>query len=232
MLAVIENLRLFLETQRVGERMQVAMLVDEQALARALREKYRSQGEFADAHDQLLEDSIEKLFLVYLRLPPLSGPDVEELAQKYFGQMRALAATHASATNSPRTLPPAAVPTQPATPSTPSIAATTDPRTMPSTGMTKHTATIEVFTFTADEEQVLAAELQHLAIHRAGRLGPRTVRSFLFRYQLARLLLSSVGEKLEPAEVARCLASGHGPPTESEPGSELARRIVRQVSLR
>ena len=44
MLEVIENLRLFIETQGVGERMQAAMLVDETALRMALISKYRASG--------------------------------------------------------------------------------------------------------------------------------------------------------------------------------------------
>lgn len=234
MLAVIENLRLFLETPGVGQRMQVAMLVDDRTLAQALRAKYRGVDEVTEADDNLLEESIEKLFLVFLRLPPLSAPDVDELAQKYFGQMRTIAGSRTAA--SPVSGQPRAAVVRPADaglamnpPAPLSQPQATAPVSPELVATPKRAGVEEVFTFTPDEEQVLTAALRVLADHRAGRLGPRTVRSFLFRYQLARLLLSALDEKLEPSELARCLASGHG--AEPTIGSELARKIVRQVSL-
>jgi hypothetical protein len=75
-----------------------------------------------------------------------------------------------------------------------------------------------------------------------GNLGPRSIRAFLFRYQLARLLLNKLDIEWHPEPLARELAErvltarGGGtetaplPPSSSESGTEKLKRIVEQVS--
>lgn len=250
MLEVIENLRLFIETQGVGERMQVAMLVDETALRLALISKYRGYGAEAGTGGQLLEESVEKLFLAYLRLPPLTGDDLTEVADKYFGELRRQQGRKGVASS---TL------TEPNVPITvrPSLAGVAEGATAMATDLdfsgagkavaavvggdqrpaaqiaqaeVKVNSPIDVFTFSRDEEVVLRHELRALVELRGGRVGPRTVRSILFRYQLARLLLERVEQPFGVMELAAALVGAHGKaPVSSKEGP--AYRIVCQVCL-
>lgn len=217
MLEVIENLRLFIETQAVGERMQVAMLVDEKALALALATKYRDYGRGQDISAQLLEESVEKLFLVYLRLPPLMAEDLDELAEKYFAAIRGVRSPIAPSLGSPS----GALAVTKATGGT---------STPPTGGGDQKAPTPDTLTFSADEEIALRQEIRMLAKHRAGRVGPRTVRSIMFRYQLARLLLDAIGEDIGTAALAAALVRAHVASARDGDNGR-ARQIVDQVCL-
>jgi hypothetical protein len=62
--------------------------------------------------------------------------------------------------------------------------------------------------------------------------GPRAVRALIFRYQLARMLLTKLNHKVDPAELARAVAipvkpgEAYADPSASLPAVE---RIVQQV---
>lgn len=253
MLEVIENLRLFIETQGVGERMHVAMLVDESVLELALLTKYRAYGALPGTSRQLLEESVEKLFLAYLRLPPLTGDDLVDVADKYFGELRrqhgavSAATAFASATATAVVTPPragvveAVVMTREAlaplfgSPVVEAVAAVAGAmvgvrRPAESRAPERERSRVDAFSFTSEEEQALRQELRTLVEERGGRVGPRTVRSILFRYQLARLLLERMGHRLGAAELAAALVGAHGNSTGFAKDG-LAYRIVCQVCL-
>jgi hypothetical protein len=66
---------------------------------------------------------------------------------------------------------------------------------------------VKEIVFTEADEQALLAALPQLQAACAGfNLGPRSVRAFAFRYQLARLLLDQLKIDWTPVELAKTLA--------------------------
>jgi hypothetical protein len=81
MLELIESLRQFLEATGVAKRLQVMFLVEERALQGAILSKYRSLadrtfGETASRNTEVVNANIEKLFVTFLRLPPLTREEL------------------------------------------------------------------------------------------------------------------------------------------------------------
>ncbi len=95
--------------------------------------------------------------------------------------------------------------------------------------------------FSPDEERNVTEQLIHATGYAprpngagpdgaARRVGPRTVRSFLFRYQLARLLLARTERETSVEELAEALAAADLSQPPSIPDAQL-NRIAQQVSL-
>jgi hypothetical protein len=92
------------------------------------------------------------------------------------------------------------------------------------------------------EVSAVISVLEDDSMRLRGNLGPRSIRAFLFRYQLARLLLNKLHIEWQPEALARELAervlTARGgstetaplPPSSSDSGTEKLQRIVEQVS--
>lgn len=95
MLAVIEAVRVFLDDGKISEMLQVAMLADKDILSAEIERKYsrylvaRKSGmdddEFARFKKQLVEEELEKLFVLQFSLPPLSDSEMSAVAESIFG---------------------------------------------------------------------------------------------------------------------------------------------------
>jgi len=94
MLAVVESLRVLLDDKKVSERLKIAMLIDSRILGHAIARKYKHLADLENSTfktksairaicpKQLIEEQIEKLFLLSFQIPPLSEDEVESIAKK------------------------------------------------------------------------------------------------------------------------------------------------------
>jgi hypothetical protein len=94
-------------------------------------------------------------------------------------------------------------------------------------------------TLTEDEIKAILKALFDEGIKLRDHLGPRTVRAFLFRYQLARLILIKLHLPWNPSDLARGLATEFMvaaetkkplPPSGLSPDVVNLARIIDQVS--
>jgi hypothetical protein len=93
-----------------------------------------------------------------------------------------------------------------------------------------------------DEVSAVLSVLADDKVQLRGSLGPRSIRAFLFRYQLARLLLNKLEIEWQPEPLARELAeqvltrrggktgTAPLPPSPDDSGTEKLKRLVEQVS--
>ena len=240
MLEVMEGLKQFLESSAVRARLQVAMLVDEAALASAILEKYGNLAHESIAlrptPRQLVIENVEKLFVSYLRLPELGDGEVRDLTERIFANLRKdKAAQQRPAAPERDNQPDELRPTADASPKgsrAPGASVTSTPGTsaespqkpagvaeLPREQVAAKARELEAeldleIAFSDAEERQIAEELIGVVsgggdgsrIGEAARIGPRTVRSFLFRYQLARLMLNRTGAHRGVQELARTLA--------------------------
>ena len=72
MLEIVESLKLFLESRAMRETVQLFLICEEEALRRALADKYGGTT-------RALEENLQKLFIAHLRLPQLSSSEQEEV---------------------------------------------------------------------------------------------------------------------------------------------------------
>lgn len=77
MLHVVESIKLLLEDDSVRERVQVLILVEEELIKGAVRSKYQHlvSASVGLSEDRLVEETLQKIFLSWLRLPPLNGSE-------------------------------------------------------------------------------------------------------------------------------------------------------------
>jgi hypothetical protein len=213
MLELIESLKLLLEDPEISARVQVVMLVEESALEHAILQRYKHHtkvrpvrerrsgdplhGPSGPQTSRVVLETIEKLFIAHLRLPPLSTSELKEAMGVYVQQYplheqlttvqtaapqereAALAATGARAQTGPRSGPPVS----------------------DASGL-----------FTPDERAALIEAVELLVKQERGNsIGPRALRTFLTRYQLAKFLLAMRGASCTPqALVNSLLASETG----------------------
>jgi len=87
---------------------------------------------------------------------------------------------------------------------------------------------LSAMTFSKEEEEALSNALPLLTAKHVSACGPRTIRAFVFRYQLARLLLNRLKAAWEPGDLARGLADNT--PSSLTGLSEEVQRVINQVS--
>lgn len=217
---VIESIRLHVAEPALEDRVQILALVEEDVLRWAIRRKFRMLVAASASHRERIEqDTLEKLFLAHLRLPPIGEGDLRDAMERFIDGGSPRPATsaesrpggfHAVVRGLDDVLDMDAgvsvePPGQTKSPSKPG-------RVMRD-GSTPRVASVlrelrrEDRTFSEDERQALLAVVPIVARHRPGSVGPRTMRSFVFRYQFARLLLRHRGEAIAPVHLATALAS-------------------------
>jgi hypothetical protein len=249
LLSVVESIKVLVETPEISRRIQVAMLVEEDVLEQAILKKYQGMRETKDqvtempigfgwSNDRISRENMEKLFTAHLRLPPLTDEELKEVLSKLVGQ------GGSAGPKAVTTVPQSPVVTQgaPLAPVNPSgsnlgqseiPSPTTSPEASPATTLVKD------LVFTENDVAALNAALPELVqACKDFYLGPRSVRAFAFRFQLARLLLRQLSVEPDPRELAMGLAmkasqgkkSGgkkSGPPSVNE---SIVDRIIDQVA--
>lgn len=224
MLEVIECLQLFLDEDEIRKRLRIVMLVEEEILQNAIVQKYGKSRLVAASTDRnvwaerkLVRDNLEKLFLLWLRLPPLGPEQAGEIVSKAAASLVVQLETDRDAS----------IATRPER-----IAESGDsiPADVPITG--DKIVRIDSTLSNCEQEYLTRAVEELTRGEHANEWGPRSLRSFVFKYQLARMLLGETGHedfdsRLLIQEMARQL---RGEPAGSESGIPAALvDVARQV---
>jgi hypothetical protein len=217
MIAVIESLRLFLDEQEMSQRLQVAMLLDRTIFKRAMVNRGWRLGmlEKGSSESKFFREQEEKLFVAGLELPPLMSDQVGVVARKiidqeYRTQLREQLhsveeaerkvspnETNASQVNSGAN---AAAEKQKILAKL--VEAGEDEPVQPQTDQKPADREID---FTDDERRLMKEELAKLE---PSELTPRSLRAFVIRYQLVRLILRHLNLRVdEPSSVITGLAA-------------------------
>lgn len=204
---VIESLKLMAEAPELAGRIQVAALLEEEALDWAIAQRFRARSESSgeggrrskwNGRDRLVREHKEKLFLGHLRLPELSAGEVGSLLRNYLyegkGLDRPTAMLPADAAAGAVVLPVVVL-------APPSGGSGLAVPARSSRDIARRSHEGELFEVHEREALMMLAPLLVRA-----QVGPRSLRSFLFRYQLARLLLAMRGaDSISPDSLARGL---------------------------
>lgn len=215
MLEIVESLKLFLENGAMRETVQLFLICEEEALRRALANKY---GETTRA----VEENLQKLFIAHLRLPPLSSSEQEEVLTHVIGAAAdpAPQVTDAATDTAARPGPPPAAsvsesPARVAAPPAPPVTAA------------------DASEFTDDDRRALRKGLRILggANSAWAALGPRAIQSYVLRYKLARRLLVARGVRVLPERLAKSLAERMHAGSDGAPlGSEMIDAVIAEVA--
>jgi hypothetical protein len=209
MLEIIESIKLLLEDPLIQQRVQVVMLVQEGHLRAAISTKfapYQTASSDGVERSVIEDEHAEKLFAAHFRFAGISPMDARILAKRHIDHEQALAADRIReeieqiASDDPRcavmlemlgicgTLAdePEDEPINNLDPVDSLARGTRLPKVM------KYVES-SMLPYTEKEMRELPAVIKRLAINMAGMrdVSPRYIRSFLFKYQLARLLLNA-----------------------------------------
>jgi len=239
MLEVIESLKLLLEDPAVSSRVQVVMLIEEEALHHAIAERYKHYEEALPHEPQksavpqqrstrlkrAILESVEKLFVAHLRLPPLGEHQLTEVMNKYVEQHGLLQRmTEQQRTEAKQRRAAEESASQAAAPQDADGGARDAPSQRSAvgspTGSTRPESSLAAVAqpnlldalFTAEERAALSDAVAQLVAHGKGpALGPRALRTFVTRYQLAKLLLSVRNRHCAAKELVEHLVKGEVP---------------------
>jgi hypothetical protein len=204
MLDIIESLKLLLEDPEISARVQVVMLIEEESLHHAIEKRYlhikdvrprpalpQTDGVSTRGVPRAVSDTVEKLFLAHLRLPALDKDDLREVMRTYtqqFGLRDDYSEQPQQAASGVTTL--------------------TEPGVTSSVKVADNGSLATMLLFTAEERAALVDAVDELIAHADGRfLGPRSIRTFLTRYQLAKFLLATRKAGCSPHELVARLAN-------------------------
>ena len=212
MLEIVESLKLFLENGAMRETVQLFLICEEEALRRALADKY---GETTRA----VEENLQKLFIAHLRLPPLSPSEQEEVLTHVIG-----------AVDDPAPQVTDAAIDTPAPPGPPPSASGSD---SPARVAAPPATAADASEFTDDDRRALRKGLRRLggANSAWAALGPRAIQSYVLRYKLARRLLVARGARVLPEPLAVLLAERMHAGSDGAPaGSEMIEAVIAEVA--
>jgi hypothetical protein len=211
---------LLLDDYEIQRRLQVAILVEEAAVHHAIVEKYRylwydsANSRSNEIRARVIQENIEKLFLVHLRLEPLNTAEIVEVAERYTRDGRQRSNKFESVsdeTGQQQTEPLGEL-------NGISIAAFASPEPNAPTLEPESTQkqVQEPLKLTELEMEVLISELQANRIIRRTRWGPRSIRCLINKYLLARELLLEIHQDnmSDPRELAQALLSPDDDETE------------------
>ena len=213
LLSVMESIKLLIEDPEISRRIQVAMLLEEDVLKHAIFEKYGHLTDEGRASllrtqyraDLLIWENEEKIFTAHLRLPVLAKSELHDLIEAFSGRRReregrgelseasaghvAINAGEVEIRTTSRSFPNG-------------IRRLGEPISgdAPQSHGVASTRILE-----KNEIDAILAALDTSTGTRA-TLGPRAIRAFIFRYQLARLLLNTLAIRWEPIMLAKSLA--------------------------
>lgn len=234
MLEIIESTMLILDEEDVHERLQVCMLIDDNAFNHALLEKYNNlvDKNYSDdepdktlnrgySKERIVRENIEKYFLVYLRLPELTHEEITDVMESYVRQL--------SEKIEPQDMADITIDHRE------ELAESAEESEFPDreseSGIKEaKSEDQEIIMHTREAEAILKSVQECLSGQRREIVGPRTLRCLLFRYQLARGILSELGETINPSELANAIVAYYANEGAPETVSVIVDRVVRQVS--
>lgn len=226
MLAVIESLRLFLDDEEMSRRLQVAMLVDRKILSHAIFTRAKNSGLLGEDATPTIKESFfraheEKLFVVSLELPLLGEEQIRALAglivnREFEEQKKAQrkSTVRGPAINNPPQ------PEDGGTPSTPpvflppdgiQVEGTSDllnplehDSAVRSTPPGKSEAeNLSEVSFSEEERRLLV----DATAQASSKATPRSIRAFVLRYQLVRLILQRLKRPYQPDRLIAYMAA-------------------------
>ncbi len=226
MLEVAEGLKLFLEDERIKERVDVAMLVDEAALGRAILSKYRSLWTEHDAGlepidaREVLNENLEKIFVAHMRLDRLTQDELEEIARS----VTAAPEDHALKTSGGDKTP-----VEPGghKPVDEVDGPGGDDAEDPDIPKPPEDVDDERAFKKAEREAIASAAREFGKTDVTVRAGPRSIRCFIARYQLARLLLEEIGQERSPEQIAKAVLPSQAAASSS--GDPVLNLMARQL---
>lgn len=234
MLEIIESTMLILDDEDVHERLQVCMLIDENAFKHALLEKYNQLldntpdsyelGESLNrgySKERIIRENIEKYFLVYLRLTDLTDEDIIDVMESYVRQL--------SENMEPQGLTDKTLDAE-GDFAEPVVENEFIDNESESNIEDVKTENEVMVMHPLEAEEILKSVKKYLSGQRREIVGPRTLRCLLFRYQLAREILSELGEAINPTELANSIVAYYANEESPERVSVIVERVVKQVS--
>lgn len=251
MLEIIESLKLLLEDNAIQNRVQIVMMIEENALRKAILDKFESLiewrseepesdyvGEKKDlpkfTRKKYIQEHIEKLFISHIRLGRLSQDDINEVARNYVGIVS-------------RYTEPAIAKSDTITGESTITKDRDQPRVVENeTDLRKdvdkkqiakpkreHQNVPSPSTELSDVEKRLLVETLE-TVHKSKRpdlATPRAIRSFILKYKLCRLIYQVVhGEDPVPKNLVDALFSGTDSLGNKLLGDEDVSKIVRMVN--
>lgn len=234
MLEVIESTMLLLDDREIKKRVQIVMLVEERAVRTALEQKYkhlwqRKEPNNEDTPEQILRENMEKIFLAHLRLPELTAPELKEVIGSYIGMVESPEkagednnrGSQADSVAKDETRMDSSDPTQ----------------QVEETSVHQQDRIFDIQTelvWSDHEKEVFSKIVPKLkAAAYSGRWGPRAIRSLMFRYQMARSILSSLKQYPKPEELVDALlktTKDNGRDKHNEEGLSQIEIVADQVS--
>ncbi len=212
-LEIIESIMLLLDDDEIQRRLQVAVLVEEEAVHHAIAEKYRylwhdsANSQSDDVRSRVIQENLEKLFLVHLRLGPLNTAEIVEVADRYTrdGRQRPSDVGTVLAKTEQKTSEP--IFASNGSSDAEFVSPESNVPTLDSGFVQKQAQ--EPLKLTELEMDVLLSEIQSQRITRRTRWGPRSIRCLINKYLLARELLLEIhrGNMSDPRELAQALLS-------------------------
>lgn len=217
-LDLIDGVKLMVDDEEIGEFVQVLTLADSDVLCSAIEKKFKLN--FHSASDatgttRRTIEHIQKVFLCTLRLPVVSREEVMDLVQGYANEF--------------------GVENSGVLPSAPRIASNHVSNSHTVQTQPNPIQEIDDFILSQPEVDSLKSALDsHVKKHKVS-MTPRTVRSFLFKYQILRMILRLNGVQYETQELADLLnkeiafSLGEGVASELDAPNSLS-RYVRMVA--
>jgi hypothetical protein len=231
LLAVMESIKLLLEDEEISRRIQVVMLIEEDVLKHAVWEKYKKlteklvQKELETRYDgrRIVRENLDKLFTAHLRLAPLTLAEISDVVLAFGGRDKKSASSSRSpdgkidepiAPTSTEPGPPSSVMNQDVPilsehlqPQATSVPQRAEAILVPSDPVRTREQD-ERTVISPDEKEIILSALRDVYGDSHTELGPRALRAFMFRYQLARLILEELGDKdWKPHDLAQMIAS-------------------------
>lgn len=188
-LDLIDGVKLMVEDDEIGEFVQVLTLADTDILCSAIQTKFsfhENATETSGINTRVVEH-LQKVFLCHLRLPIISNEDVMDLVQKYASEFGV-----EEHENSP-------TPDRENRDESPSSHAM---QTGPNSA-----EDLEDFILSVSEVNFVKAALgSHVNKHKI-EMTPRSVRSFLFKYQILRMILRLNGVSYDHQDLVEHLGA-------------------------
>jgi hypothetical protein len=227
MLEIVESTMLILDDQEVHEQLQVCMLIDEIAFNHALLEKYRQllkeeAVEWQHPYDaaRIIRENVEKFFLIHIRLPALTDDEIAKVAETYVQQLRSVSSTIE------QTAKAQVAPAMVQAPDTVQSTATTLPVPVEPPPIVDRKSVIEQ----EEADAIIECVKRDLRGEDREVVGPRALRCILFRYQLARDILSRLGKHPNPRELAKAVVAVYAKTTTDETPGSIIQNVVNQLS--
>jgi nucleoside phosphorylase len=212
MLEVVESIKLFIEDEKINKYLKVVMIFEEESLKNGIKKKYGkrpSEGEAKKSNqnnNRVVEENFQKLFIAHLRLPPLKHLECLEFLSNIIKHESPIdAPTHTSKGTED-------VGTQETDDFSDSIESGTSEGDRITSDQKNQSQQADKSKNTYDlslpEKEALMTALEFLGKNKndGAILGPRSIQSYLFKYKLARKLLSVRNVETDPFLISRLIA--------------------------